>query len=319
MRFLKKSLSIAVSSLLVFSLFLVVFNRRRILDEILLYNYSPSVQVQSLADASDMSNSARKIFYVYKPELLSRDDFNKYCLDGEETIVLGCYDSLKIYIFNVNNPQLDGVEEVTAAHEMLHAQYERLSGKERSRVNGLLEKQIAGLNDERIIKNLEAYQKKDPTVVLNEAHSILATEVETLSPELEQYYSQYFNNRKKVVSISSSYEAVFTNLKNQVDDYDSKLGALKIVIEQMETDLSKRADDLTAWSARLDILKNQNKISEYNSQVYSYNSAVEKYRKDVADLRAKVTQYNSMIETRNNLAMQQNTLYQSIDSKAKEL
>lgn len=319
MKYVKKALSATLSALLVLSLFLTLFSRRQVLDWLLLMNYEPTSEVQALADASSMSNSARKVFYVYKPSLLNRADFNNYCVDGEETIVLGCYDSERIYVFNVNNAKLEGIEEVTAAHEMLHAQYERLSTKDRNKINSLLEKQISTLTDQRIINNLEAYRKKDPSVVINEAHSILATEVESLSPELEQYYSRYFNDRKKVVALSASYEAVFTNLKNQVEDYDSKLGLLKTTIEQLEVDLAKRADELISWSSRLDILKSQNKVSEYNSQVYSYNSAVDKYRKDVTDLRNKITEYNSMIETRNNLAMQQNSLYTSINSKAKEL
>ena len=39
-----------------------------------------------------------------------------------KTAVLGCYANREISIFNVTDQRLDGIREVTAAHEMLHAQ-----------------------------------------------------------------------------------------------------------------------------------------------------------------------------------------------------
>lgn len=315
----KKTLNFFFSVTLLAVLVFVLFNRQRTLDWLSLLNYTPPDNIKILADTSQMSDDARRVFYVHKPEVLKSEDFNKFCTENEETIILGCYNGVRIYLFDVIDPKLEGIEEVTAAHEMLHAQYDRLSAKEKNRINVLLEQELLKLTDERIRKNLEAYKRKDPSVVLNEAHSIFGTEVKTLSPELEDYYNKYFIDRKKIVSISESYEAVFTNIKDQVEKYDLDLQNLKTEIETRENDLEKRASELTRWSDTLEGLRNNGLVEEYNSQVYSYNSSVDKYRKDINVLKMKISEYNGIVTKRNELAMQQNNLYKSIDSKAKDL
>lgn len=315
----KKTLNVFFSVTLLAVLVFVLFNRQRTLDWLSLLNYTPPDNIKLLADASTMSSIGRQVFYVHRPEVLNNDDFNKYCTFSEETIVLGCYNGVKIYLFDVSDPKLEGIEEVTAAHEMLHAQYDRLSTNEKKRINSLLESELTRLTDERIKRNIESYKKRDPSIVLNEAHSIFGTEVKTLSPELEDYYNKYFIDRKKIVSISESYEAVFTNIKEQVEKYDLDLQNLKTEIETRENDLEKRASELTRWSDTLEGLRNNGLVEEYNSQVYSYNSSVDKYRKDINVLKLKISEYNGIVTKRNELAMQQNNLYKSIDSKAKDL
>jgi len=316
---ISKSINAGFSVFIIGVLGFVLFNRQDTLDWLALINYAPPENIKLLADASSMSEKGRRTFYVHKPEILNNEDFNEYCTENEETIVLGCYNGVNIYIFNVTEPMLEGIEEVTAAHEMLHAQYDRLSRSEKSKINKLLEIEISKLTDERIIKNLEAYRKKDPTVVLNEAHSIFATEVYNLNPDLEEYYKKYFFDRKKIVNISESYESVFTNIKNQVEKYDTELQALKVDIEYREKDLENRATELINWSNKLDDLRRAGLISEYNAQISPYNSTVDLYRKDVNILRQKISSHNEIVIKRNELAMQQNKLYQSIDSRAKDL
>ena len=54
--------------------------------------------------------------------------------------MLGCYHSNQdgIFLYNVQDARLAGVQQVTAAHEMLHAAYDRLSTKDKNYVDGLL-------------------------------------------------------------------------------------------------------------------------------------------------------------------------------------
>ena len=123
-------------------LFLVLFislfwfgfsNSQSIRDWWVLRSFSPSNEIVSLADDTGMSDQGRQKFYVSQPELNSRASFNDNCPFPDRSLVLGCYASLRIYIFDVDDPQLEGVEEVTAAHEMLHAVYDRLSTGDRDR------------------------------------------------------------------------------------------------------------------------------------------------------------------------------------------
>lgn len=300
-------------------LVVALLNRQNIYDWYILQGYEPSRVISGLAIDTQMSDYAKKLFYVNKPQLLDSSIFNQKCTDFEETIVLGCYDGRGIYIFDVNDPRLEGIEQVTASHEMLHVGYERLNSNDRSELNALLEKQFAKISDERILKNIESYRKKDPSVVYNEMHSIFGTEVDSLDPELENYYLQYFQNRKKVVEFSVSYEKIFTDLKNKVGELDSRLANLKQQIETLESELKQEADRLSAWSDRLTQLRNSGSVDEYNGQVNSYNSSVYAYRDKLSQEKSLIDQYNSIVTERNNLALQQSSLYKSIDSKSKEL
>src|SRR5690606_25698564 len=119
-----------------------------------------------------------RLFYVHNPELLNKVDFQGKCLHTEETIVLGCYiTNSKIYVFDVSDERLHGVEEVTAAHEMLHAAYDRLNAKEKTRIDGMLSEVFNQSTDERLKATVESYRKRDPSVVPNELHSIIGTEI----------------------------------------------------------------------------------------------------------------------------------------------
>jgi hypothetical protein len=171
-----------------------------------------------------MTPGARRLFYVYRPVLEDKGSFNQHCSNSEQTIVLGCYiEHQGIYLYNISDQRLNGVIEVTAAHEMLHGAYDRLSDKERQRIDGLTAGVAASLTDERIKSTVENYRKKDPSVVPNELHSILATEVRNLPPDLEAYYGRYFTNRKAIVDLADQYKQAFTEREDHVKSIDAQL------------------------------------------------------------------------------------------------
>jgi hypothetical protein len=217
-----------VSALLVLLLPVVGFWQRwNIYDKWQLRNYTPSSQVVSLANDASGNDTGRRLFYVNHPQLDTKEEFRKNCTTGEQTIVLGCFVPFQgIFLQNINDERLTGVIQVTAAHEMLHAAYQRLSPSEKKRVGALIDADFANLKDERIKSTIEDYKKAGADIT-NELHSILATEVRTLSPELENYYKNYFLDRSKVVDFSDKYEAAFTGRKAQVAAYDKQLADIK--------------------------------------------------------------------------------------------
>ena len=131
---LKKVLGIVVLISLVSILAVVILNPRLINDWLALRGYTPSQRVSEIADRTTMTDKARRVFYVYDPQIEGSDVFNQHCTIREVSIVLGCYDGTRIYVYDVADERLKGVQEVTAAHEMLHAEYDRLSTGERSRL-----------------------------------------------------------------------------------------------------------------------------------------------------------------------------------------
>src|SRR5262249_17898052 len=119
------------------------------------------------------------------PEIDTKNNFSSNCPNngGEKTVILGCYhpDQNGIFVLGVSDPRLDGVMQVTAAHEMLHAEYDRLNSKDRSYVNGLLMDYYEhDLHDQRIQDVIAAYKLSEPNDVVNEMHAVFGTEIAKL-------------------------------------------------------------------------------------------------------------------------------------------
>lgn len=282
-------------------------NRQDIYDWSRLRRYDPPDEIAQLAFDTTMSNEARRLFYIYHPELNDREAFSHNCSGfGEQTIVLGCYVSMKgIYLFDVDDQRLEGVEQVTAAHEMLHVAYERLSQRERGKVDKMTAEAFKSVTDERIKRTVENYRQRDPSVVPNELHSILATEVRNLTPDLENYYRRYFTNRLAVVGFSEDYEGVLTARRNKATTLELQISSLKTDIEQLEQSLTAEREALRADRAEVD---SQQEAAAYNQRVASYNN-------DVQTLNAQINKYNRLVEEYRDIALETKELYQALDSR----
>lgn len=296
--------------------FFVWQNRFEIYDWAKLRNYQPSAQISEIATASGMNNTGRKLFYVNDPRISDRQEFQTECSnDKEQTIVLGCYTGTNIYLFDVTDERLSGVEEVTAAHEMLHAAYDRLSPNEKKKIDELTQQAFERVNNPRISSLIESYRKADPSVVPNELHSILGTEVANLGPELEAYYTKYFSDRSKVLSASQAYEKVFADLRNQVESYDADLSLRKSEINRLESELNQQSAQLATTKKQMDQYLRSGQTGLYNALVPKYNSQVESYNVQVGNYKALLEEYNQLVITRNNLAVEQQGLAESLDSR----
>lgn len=295
----------------------VWFKQDALFDTWRLRNYTPPAEVVKLADVTTMTPSARRLFYVYRPALEDKSTFNQHCTNSEQTIVLGCYvDHQGIYLYKITDPRLNGVIEVTAAHEMLHAAYDRLSEKERKRIDALTAQVAASITDERLKSTIESYRSKDPKVVPNELHSILATEVKDLPAELDAYYARYFSNRKAVVALADAYKGAFTERENQVKSIDAQLKSLKSQIDALNGSLESQQASLKASYDDLQRKRGGNDIEAYNAAVPAYNQAVVAYNANVNKQKQLVTQYNALVEQRNELATEENELIKALDSRA---
>lgn len=294
---------------------LVWTNRYNLYDWSRLRNYTAPAEVATLATNSGMNTYGRRLLYVNDPKISDRSTFNSECKSTEQTIVLGCYTGTNIYVFKVEDTKLQGVEEVTAAHEMLHAAYQRLSAKEKAQVDELLNAAYKRINDTHLTDVMASYQKSEPGEQDNELHSILGTEYANLGPELEQYYEKYFSDRSKVVTLANSYKKVFEDIADQVQKYDADLVLRKAEITKREADLDTLEKSLTSQKAQMEQLLQSGQTRAYNNQVPSYNSRVNSYNVEVIAVKKLIDQYNTIVETRNSLALQQQGLAQSLDSR----
>lgn len=295
---------------------LVIWTQRwNIYDTLRLRGYQPPAQIAQLATDTALNDKSRRLFYVYHPALEEKQAFNDNCKSTEKTIILGCYVSgTGIYLYNVTDARLNGVVQVTAAHETLHAAYERLDGKEKQRVNGLIDDAYAKVTSQRIKDTIEDYRRHGADIT-NELHSILGTEVRSLPAELEQHYARYFTNRLKVVEYSEKYEQVFTERKQKVAEADRQLEALKQQINAGEANLDALSQELKNERARLDRLLASKDYAAYNAAVPGFNSRVNAYNAQVGQVRRLIDQFNALVAERNSIAAEENDLYKAIDSR----
>ncbi|PPH59699.1 hypothetical protein C5D25_12670 [Rathayibacter sp. AY1D7] len=240
--------------------------------------FTPDPTIAGFAERTAMSDRGRALYYASSPSVEPTAGFNDLCGYGASgDIVLGCYTGTSIYISDVANPDLDGIRDVTAAHEMLHAAWVRLDAEEQAELGDELEAAYETLpQDGTIAERLELYRTGGLGERVNELHSILGTEVADLPPALEAHYAEFFDDRSVVVGLNARYEAVFTDLENRIEDLVSR-------IETMYADLTARVD---ANNAEYDALNVE--IDDFNSRADSgdFGSTAE-FETERADLLAR--------------------------------
>ncbi len=291
-------------------------NHQKIYDWWRLRNYTPSAEVQTLATNTTMNDATRKVFYINHPAIEDGQQLSSDCRESERTIVLGCYINGKgIFIYNVSDARLNGVKEVTSAHETLHAEYDRLSPDERTSVDQMTQAAYAQVTDQRIKDTVEQYRKQDPSVVPNELHSILGTEVRNLPPELENYYRRYFDDRSKIVAYSEGYESEFSSRQAKVSAYDAQLATMKKQIDDNQQSLATQSEAIKQERARLNQLKQSGNFEAYNSGVDAFNRQVSAYNALADQTSQLITNYNNLVAQRNAVAVEVNDLAKAIDSR----
>lgn len=256
---------------------LAVLFRDQLLDAYYVRTFQPSPAIAAISQRASFSDKGEYLFFASRPELLAREAFNTACRSAasERTAILGCYSLRRIYLYDIDNQKLEGVKEVTAAHEMLHAAYERLSRDEKGRVNALLESQQLGEHQDRIDKLMAEYEKTEPGQRYNELHSILGSEVRNLSPELETYFGSYFDDRDRLVTLSERYQTVFGELESRQNALVAELN-----------DLADRIDSLSA-AYRRDLEALNAEINAFNRRAGSGDMTREEYESSKAGLESK--------------------------------
>ena len=108
--------------------------RQWLYDQMSAWRYQPSGQISTIRAKLTLTNDGAFYFNASQPKLETASNFNQNCQQQPEANnpILGCYVANRIYVFDVTNPELNGIEETTAAHELLHAVYQRLSEDEKT-------------------------------------------------------------------------------------------------------------------------------------------------------------------------------------------
>lgn len=306
--------------LLVGSGALLWLRRDVVLDWVHTRNYAPPRAVVTLADETTMTAYGRRLFYVNYPVIQDKDLFNASCPDAShEVAVLGCYNGNRngIYLYHVTDARLDGITQVTAAHEMLHQAFDRLSPSEKTRVSALLKDYYEhALTDTNIKEKIASYKKLEPNDLVNEMHSVFGTEVADLPPALETYYKQYFTDRSKVVAFRNHYVAAFSEREHQITAYDAQRDALKKQINQAQADLDAQEKSLRTQRDQMNAYLAADDVDHYNALVPGFNAQVASYKAKVAETNNLINEYNAITDKRNALTAQEQELLKAQDSHA---
>ncbi len=312
----------------VFVGFLIFFSlgfyfRQNIFDWYRLYSYKPSSEIAQIAKKTSMTDKGRQYFYVMHPVISNKEDFNQKCrqdMPTEFSIILGCYiRNDGIYLYKVVDQRLNGIIEVTAAHEMLHSAYDRMSESEKEKVNQMLLSAYSKIDNQRIIKTVEQYSKQDPSSTPNELHSILGTEVSQLPNELENYYKKYFTDRKKITDLSSGYESEFSSRQAKAEQIQNQLNIIKSKYENNLKTAQSYRNQLIEDKKTLERLLQSQSTDQYNSLVDSYNQKVNEYNQLVRQITNQIDVYNNLVKEYQNNSLEINNLYESIDSRPSEI
>ena len=288
------------------------------LDMVRAASFTPSSQLSGVEERIELTDTGTRIFRATSPAIEDSDQFNSDCQSTERTTaILGCYYRDKIYLYNVQNEELDGALETTAAHELLHAAYSRLNFFEKQRVDALINAQYEKVKDDETIKELMSYYSEaEPGEETNELHSILGTTIASLDSELEEYYARYFEDRAVVVALSQKYTQTFASLEAQAEEYKTKIAseeaALETAISDYKSDLSQLNSDIQSFNQRAQS-GDFTSLAAFQSSRSTLAARVSALNQQQAELNSRIEAYNDMIAEYNALAVRANQLYQSIN------
>lgn len=271
-------------------------------------------EVAAIGAATGMSVEGELIYRASTPAIEDDDAFNQHCaLEGGA--VLGCYFEGEIYVYAVTDERLAGTVEVTAAHEMLHAAYERLPVAERERVDALVTEAIAALDpDDPVFAALELYAE---TQRADEWHSRLGVQYAELPAGLEAHYARYFDDRGKVVALHVQANAVFIELQAQIQALVAEVETSRPVLEAR---LAAYESAVAAFNAEVADFNTRAQNGSFSSQAqFDSERADLLARGDALDAErlavdAEVLHYNGLVAQLTALDADYADLYSALDS-----
>lgn len=292
----------------------IILNRQTVYDFVRGLFYTPTPEMAQIRDDLGLTSRGEIIFNASQPSLNTKEEFNEKCRDDDITAILGCYTEQTIYVYNITDKELDGILELTTAHELLHAVYERMSIADRDNLRALLEKTYSE-NQEVLKEEIEAYDAVDQ---LEEVYVRVGTEVKKLPEELEKHYAEIFKDQDKVVDYYNKYIKVFREIEDEFKKLEDEM-------KQLDTEIDTKTDNyengLTVLNAEIDKFNAcANTPGCFNSE-YEFSVKREElvYRQTVLqslydEIDGLINQYNTDVEKFNNNIIRSEKLQNIINS-----
>ncbi len=299
--------------------FWLFLNRQLVLDQVSVWTYEPTASILELNDKVRFTDKGQFSFYSTRPVIANPSEFNSKCPRQEAgSPILGCYTSdHRIYVFDINNAQLDGMKEVTAAHEMLHAVWVRMDQAEQQRIGGLLTAAYQQSASPELRERMSYYERNEPDAITNELHSILGTEVAGLGEELEAYYAQFFTSRQLILDLHAKYDSVYKELNSRAEVLFDEMEAIAADIQAQsdayDVEVAQLSRDIDSFNARANS-GSFSSIAQFNrerSALVARSSGLEAKRNAINN---DIASYNVLYEEYKTISSQIELLNNSVDS-----
>ena len=298
-------------------------NRQQISDRITAAGFDAPPAITALADRLNLTDAGSIVFFATQPTLESSQHFNDQCsrvdhVDGGH--VLGCFSDGNIHLFEVTDERLDGIVEVTAAHELLHAVHARMGESERQEFDRRLEREyeVLAQNDPALEARMQVYEGLSRSGFANELHSVLGTEVAELPDWLEEHYARWFEDRSQIVGLFNDYHGLFVALQQEADALTAELEAIRADVEQRNAAYSAAVD---AFNADAREFKRRNENFEFSSNVDEFNRIMNDLEQrrvaldtELAAIQAEVARFDEKRARLEEIGQTSADLDQQIDS-----
>lgn len=268
-------------------------------------SYKPTGDMLVIQNSLGLTDEGEFLFNAVHPALNDAEDFNQNChKDESDVAVLGCYTMGNIYIYDIDSSELKGIRELTTAHELLHAKWERMSDAEKRELDSILT-QVFNENKDLLKDEIEEYGINERQ---EELYVRVGTEIKKLPEVLEKHYARIFRDQDKIVDFYNSYIKVFKELKArleilkeeieslkvQIDDkvasYEALVGQLEIDIEEFNNcanTIGCFVSEVDFYLERGSLLTKQDELAglndEINGLIDNYNAKIDEYNADVME------------------------------------
>lgn len=282
--------------------------------------YDEPVEVAQARENIELTETGKRIFLATKPALETAENFNNHCRNQREDVsLLGCYTSGKMYVYDVPAGELEEVEEVTMAHELLHAVWARMNRREREEIGAMLEDYQAK-NAEWAENELRYYDEKER---LEELYTRVATKVRDLPVGLEGHYEKYFENRLKIVDYYENYRAPFEERQVKCLELKTKTDELSTEIERERAEytgaterLTQAVDDFNECAATAGCFNSDESFQRERQKLEDENVRLQAEREELND---KIEIYNNMVREYEQYRLELGELSDMINSKVEKV
>ena len=319
--FQKIIMIISLSAGVVAGVFIFNSNYQQIVDTFKANFYEPSSEIKELVSSIEFKDDAKKVFFASNPQIENKDSFASKCINrAEKTAVLGCYKDSEIHVLDVKDPQLNGIKEVTAAHEFLHAIWARMDNNTRKDLGKKLTEEYERIKTPKFEELMKNYKETEPEEMENELHSLIGTQEVEISADLEKHYARFFNNRKKIANFYKQYNSKFTKLENEIENLNNQLPNLKKEIDdktaQYNSQLEQLDKDILNFNQRANngSFNSQQQFDRERHQLVLRKNKIDSYNKEINE---SIDRFNVMRQRLLDISIQNEKLYDSITTNLK--